>query len=232
MDAFTERHHAFISATYYRIMKAEQFPSFEGVFRMAMQLYAQQRGSRMAQRALRDGRPLDFASYRYYGEWEYTPQSRAENVVASDSAVEGEDLKLTITACPWSAQFLDMGLEEAATAYCDDLDQSIARGFNPYLRYDVLQTMHKNRDFCLHYQRDARLGQEEAYGPKDSGNILEFTYHVAHVYKTFSGLMTAIYKEKGQSLNSRVLEEFARQYGGDMAAELLKYRNHDFNFIG
>lgn len=66
---YTERHHAFLSAAYYRELRDSALPRWSEAFRMATQLYAQQRGSRMAQRALRDGQPLDFATYRAYSEW-------------------------------------------------------------------------------------------------------------------------------------------------------------------
>jgi len=229
MQNYTERHHAFISATYYRIMKEEGFHDFRAAFRMATQLYAQQRGSRMAQRAIRDGRELDFAAYRYYGEWEHTPEADAELSRPTETTILGDDRRMQIFGCPWSSQYLDMDLMDGANDYCADLDISIARGFNPYIVYEVEQTMHKNRDFCIHYHRNAC--NDKDYGPKDPANVRNFEFHCAHVYKAYSEVMTAIYKSKGIMLNAKVLEAFAEKYGRDMADKLLEYRNHDFNTI-
>jgi len=91
--------------------------------------------------------------------------------------------------------------------------------------------MHKNRDYCIQYQRDAKFGNEEAYGLRDPKNQKSFEYHSAHVFKTFSELMSSIYKQKGLSLNARVLEAFAESYGRQMADKLLEYRSHNFNYI-
>ena len=234
MSNFTERHHAFISAIFYKIMKEENYSNFRTAFKMAVQRYAQQRGGRMAQRAIRDNRPLDFSSYRYYGEWVPTPQSLAENPNPETSAErteEGKDLKTKINFCPWSLQYLDMSLLDGADDYCEVLDVNLARGFNPNLVFEVPKTMHANRDHCIQYQRDAKFGNEQAYGPKDPNNQKSFEYHCAHVYKTFSELMIAIYKQKGLTLNAKVLEAFAASYGQQMADKLLEYRNYDFNYI-
>ena len=48
----------------------------------------------------------------------------------------------TVTVCPWHEEFKALGLEEAGLVYCAHLDNSIARGFNPYLVYEVPQTLH------------------------------------------------------------------------------------------
>ena len=160
MSLFTERHHTFISATFYLIVKGEGYHNYRDAFRMAVHLYAQQRGSRMAQRALRDGRPLDFASYRYYAEWQYRPQILAEMPDASSWVAEGRDAKITIRSCPWSSQYIEMDLSDGILDYCADLDQSLARGFNPEIVYEVQQTMHNGNDCCIHYQRDGKVNAD------------------------------------------------------------------------
>ena len=58
---------------------------------MATQLYAQQRGSRMAQRALRDGQPLDFATYRAYSEWRASDASVLGVRTRTEVVVDGAD---------------------------------------------------------------------------------------------------------------------------------------------
>ena len=72
--ALTERHHAFISACFYKELLHACPGNGEATFVMAAQRYGEQRGSRMAQRAIRDGRVLDFAAYCAYGEWAYTEE--------------------------------------------------------------------------------------------------------------------------------------------------------------
>jgi len=232
MSLFSEKHHAFVSATFYRIIKENGFHDYRTAFRMAVRLYAQQRGSRMAQRALRDGRPLDFASYRYYGEWEYTPGALAAMPRHFESVAEGCDVKMIVHSCPWKDQYYEMGLPDGALDYCADLDCSIARGFNPELAFEVGQTlMQEGNEFCVLYQREANIGAESAYGPRNPENIMCWSFHCGHVYKTFSDVFTAVYGEKGAEASGKAIAAFAEAYGDDMAQSLAGFKAHDFSYI-
>ena len=53
MCRFDETSHAFLSACFYRLLKEGEYHDAAAVFRFAVRLYAQERGLRMAQRALR-----------------------------------------------------------------------------------------------------------------------------------------------------------------------------------
>jgi len=225
---FTERTHAFISASFYRLLKEEDLVNYRAVFRMATQLYAQQRGSRMAQRALRDGQELDFATYLAYGEWEYTGQGTQGLNTDSAVFVEGDDLKIHAFNCPWAAEYKELGLEDGGFDYCDDLDISIARGFNPDLTYEVPQTQYHGVEYCVHTIRNVDLQKQVV---KDPANLMPFEYHCAHIYHTFSRLMSAVYGEKGEQVSVRVMEEFAATYGQESADKLQGFRNKDFNHI-
>ena len=235
MQNFTERHHAFISAMYYKLLKEAGFENYRDTFVKATSTYAMQRGHRMALRALRDGRPLNFASYRYYGEWAYTPESMAEmeamGRAATEMTVENDNLHMKIHYCPWSNQYIDMGLTDGAIAYCEDLDVAIARGFNPRLTYTVDKVMHEKRDYCLQCQMCASMGAESEYGPKDPANIKGFDYHCGHVYKTFCQLIASVYGTKGVMINAKVIEAFAEEYGEEMAKVVLSYKDTDFTTI-
>jgi len=235
MENFTERHHAFISAMYYKLLKERGFANYRDTFVKATSTYAMQRGHRMALRALRDGRPLNFASYRYYGEWAYTPESMAEmeqmGRAATEMSVENDNLHMKIHYCPWSNQYLDMGLLDGALAYCEDLDIAIARGFNPHLTYTVDKVMHEGKDFCLQCQMCAHMGEEAAYGPKDPANIKDFGYHCGHIYKTFTQVVGSVYGVEGVKINAEVIDAFASEYGHDMARVVLNYLTTDFETI-
>ncbi|WP_458862587.1 L-2-amino-thiazoline-4-carboxylic acid hydrolase [Acidaminobacterium chupaoyuni] len=225
---FTERQHAFISATFYRLMKEADLHDYEAVFNFAKRKYAEERGSRMAQRALRDGKELDFASYREYGEWAFTPEVTEDPNSCSTQQPENDDLKMTIQGCPWSSQYKEMGLAEGGMLYCSGLDISIVRGFNPALRYEVTQMSYGGNEVCIQYQRDAKLSQSR---PKRPENIRDFRFHCAHIYFTFEKLITAIYKTEGAVLSAKMLEAFAEAYGRENADALLLYRGHDFTLI-
>jgi len=232
-NLFTERHHAFISATFYRLLKEGNYQNFRAVFRMATRRYAEQRGSRMAQRALRDGRELDYAAYRYYGEWEYTKEyiDSIKDQLLIVAVQKSEDYSYAVYHCPWADVYREMGLQgDGGCDYCSDLDPSIARGFNPHLTFKVRQTLHES-DTCIHTQQDAHLEKDGEYGSKVTENIKGFDYHCGHVYKTFSETLRMIYEAQGVILSARVLEIFAEKFGQEMADVLAGYLSTDFNLI-
>lgn len=225
---YTELHHAFLSAAYYRELRSSALPRWSEAFRMATQLYAQQRGSRMAKRALRDGQALDFAAYRAYSEWRGSDPAELGMTTRVETSADGPDQRSRIYNCAWSARYKEMGLEDGGVAYCDDLDRSIARGFNPDLRYEVAQTQYHGCECCVHIQRDARLDRHVE--PLLDG-VKPFEYHCAHLYHSYRRTLCDIYARAGAELSHRVIESFADRYGYMPAYTLLTYSDFDFDRI-
>lgn len=141
MKTFNEMTHAYIAAKFYVHLTEKFGDRGEKAFIQGTQRHAEQRGRRMAQRAIRRGEELDFTAYTRNGEWVNTEEIRAMGCANQMVPSIGEDYTLNIYRCPWHQQFKDMGLTHAGDIYCQHLDNSIARGFNPYLTYDVLQTL-------------------------------------------------------------------------------------------
>ena len=71
---FNEKVHAFIAAKYYVHLTEAFGERGKKAFVHATQYYAQQRGRRMAQRAIRDGKELTYETYCQYGEWVNTQE--------------------------------------------------------------------------------------------------------------------------------------------------------------
>ncbi|MFR8777845.1 MAG: L-2-amino-thiazoline-4-carboxylic acid hydrolase, partial [Enterocloster sp.] len=120
---FNEMTHAFLAARYY-IRLTEQFGDRgREAFIHGIQYYGSQRGRRMAQRAIRDGKPLTYENYCRYGEWVNTEEIKAMGA-ANRVEIGGydPDYIMNIYSCPWFAQFQKMGAGEAGKAYCSVLD--------------------------------------------------------------------------------------------------------------
>lgn len=222
---FTERVQAYIAAKYYVYLTERFQDRGKKAFLHSVQYYASQRGRRMAQRAIRDGRDLTQETYNYYGEWVNTEEIRSEgtaNVMAAQP-----DGSLHITVCPWYEQFRSMGLLEAGKLYCSDLDASISRGFNPLLGYKVTQTMYEG-SCCIHRLAagDVAAGAQKGKNPE---GLRSFSYHCAHTYWTFYEVSCAIFRAEGQQAAEDVLRDLAADYGQEMADELWTYRNTNFN---
>jgi hypothetical protein len=225
---FNERHHAFISASFYRELMSKSPSNGKDIFVLATQRYGEQRGSRMAQRAIRDGRKLDFATYCAYGEWSYTQEYFAEfrhvEVIS-----KSPDYHYHVYACPWHDQYAEMDLIEGACLYCTHIDLAISRGFNPFLDFEVRSILHKDGkcDFVL---KDAQL-EQKGYSVDKSKTQLPFEYHCGHIYKTFSDIVKSILGQKGAEICDSVINCFAAEYGEEMAKVLLSYKNTDFNVL-
>ena len=227
---FNERTHAFISAKFHTYLSKEFGERGVKAFIHATQYYAGQRGRRMAQRAIRDGHELDFDTYLRYGEWMSTEDIKNAGDI-NDVVLKSlsPDYVMHIFRCPWHLQFEEMGLKEAGHEYCEHLDNSLCRGFNPYIPFSVEQTLHKS-DSCIHRAAGANL-KEDTDRQKKVEYIRDFEYHCAHVYWSFNEVTEAIFGEKGAQVNSQVLGDFADVYGQDMADTLTKYKHTNFNVI-
>lgn len=230
MKEFTEKHHAFLAATFYTLLTEAYGERGEEAFILATQRYAEQRGSRMAQRAIRDGKPLTFATYREYGEWVNT-QSVKDEGCGNDGYVVTyhPDFDERVTQCPWAAQFKEMNLSKAGTVYCTHLDKSIVRGFNPYLVFEVPQSMHEH-DCCIQIARGANFPDGQTF-QKHKEYLRGFDYHCGHCFKTYSELVTAIFAAGGQAVAAEALRRFGDAYGSDMADVLTSYKDTNFNLI-
>ena len=226
--AMNERHHAFVSACFYKKLMEIRPDNGKATFVMATQRYGEQRGSRMAQRAIRDGRELDFATYFAYAEWSYT-----EDYFASGMHIEvvskSPDYQYYVHACPWHDQYVELDLIEGACLYCKHIDLAIARGFNPNLVFEVRSTMHKEEkcDFVL---KDANL-EEKGFSVDKDKNQMCFDYHCGHIYKTFSDITISIHGEIGRVICMEVKDEFNLKYGKSLADVLFSYQNIDFNVL-
>jgi hypothetical protein len=228
MTKLNERHHAFISACFYRELMERCPDNGEATFILATQRYGEQRGSRMAQRAIRDGHKLDFATYCAYGEWTYT-----EEYFASGRHIEviskSPDYHYLVHECPWHDQYAEMSLLEGACLYCAHIDLAISRGFNPYLVFEVRSTMHKQGkcDFVL---KDANL-EERGYSVDKQKTQMPFEYHCGHIYKTFCEIVMSIHGETGSDICRKVADEFSLKFGKPSADILLSHGNTNFDVL-
>lgn len=222
---FNERVHAYIAAKYYVHLTETFGERGKLAFIHATQYYAEQRGRRMAQRAIRDGQSLTQASYNYYGEWVNTEEIKAQGIAnRSERTAEGYS---KITCCPWHVQFQEMGCQEAGAVYCQYLDAAISRGFNPELGYVVDQTLH-TADCCIHRLTTGPISEGSERGKNPAG-LKSFEYHCAHSFWAYHEVVETIFQSEGEKVNRLVLEDFARDYGREMADVLWSYREVNFN---
>lgn len=227
---FNEKVHAYIAAKYYVHLKDNFGERGQAAFLHATRYYAEQRGRRMAQRAIRDGQKLTFETYCRYGEWVNTEEVKQLGVANKSEKISTEPDSVThIYICPWHTQFKEMGLAEAGLAYCKDLDASICRGFNPEISYETIQTLH-DHDCCIQIVKKSGLQQGQTIQRRPEG-LKNFEYHCAHSYWSYNEVTAAIFGAEGEVVNAKILQEFSNDYGTSMADTLASYRGTNFNVI-
>ena len=238
---FNEKLHAYIAARFYVRLCDTFGEQGKAVFIHATQFYAEQRGRRMAKRAVRDGQPLTYETYRAYGEWENTKEAKDAGIANRSEVVSTSPVfEFHVHVCPWHEEFKALGLEEAGLVYCAHLDNSIARGFNPYLVYEVPQTLH-SCPFCV--QRVSNLqglapGQKSlpasfdpAKARPEQARRQDFAYHCAHSYWSYARTAAYIFGAAGGQLAAEVLEDIAKDWGEAYANRLKSFQSTDFEAI-
>jgi hypothetical protein len=208
---YNEKNHAYIIGLFYKHLKEAGIP----VFIKAAQRYAEQRGNRMALRALKDGQELTFASYMAYGEWTGTVHMEVTEERDNDSLI------VTVSTCPWAETFAKMGLKDCGMVYCKEIDQGIVRGFNPYLVFELKSVLH-NSEHCVQVFNNIDSA-EEVPAPADGKK--DWQYHCAHVFAT----MAEITKAAGYGdIVDRVKTDYIQAFG-EAALEGIIDTGIDFN---
>ena len=218
---FNEKTHAALIALFYKHLKTAHDCDGVSCFIKCTQKTAEQRGARMALRALRDGHKLNFKSYMAYGEWNSTFPRRSEEVGVYP------DRELCSYLCAWRDTFAEMGLVECGKVYCKEIDRGIVRGFNPDLTFELKSYLHDS-PCCDMVFKDAALGEDV---PKNEEAKMPWEYHCGHVYKTYCENILAIYPKDGQEIIDQVKGDFIQTFGEDAMETVLSYLSTDFNLI-
>lgn len=228
MKGFNEMSHAYIAARFYQLL-VEKFGD-RGVkaFNHGTQYYGTQRGRRMAQRAIRNGKDLTYETYCQYGEWENTEFAKSKGIENQTDVIStSPDFHMEIRVCPWHELFKEIEEVEGGHEYCKYLDASIARGFNPDLVYEVPETLHKS-DKCTQIIRDVNF-DENTDTTKKMEYVKDFDYHCAHSFWAYSEVVEGIFGLEGREISTKVLEDFGERYGREAADIIMKYKYTNFN---
>lgn len=189
-------------------------------FIKAVQKTAEQRGHRMALRAMRDEMPLDYNTYMAYGEIYATIPGKTE------MAGEYPDAETRVYSCAWHDTFWEMDLAECGLVYCKEIDRGIVRGFNPELLFEQKSVLH-NAPCCRLVFKNAALDNSV---PVSGDAKKDWDYHCGHYYKTFGEYVRTVFTD-GEEIIKNVDEKFAERYGENYLDVLHGYLETGFNLI-
>lgn len=225
-----EKHHAFVICRYYfNFLRLLGEKRGKDVFCLASRCYGEQRGRRMALRALRDGRTLNFESYFAYREWAGTPGASEGTQEAAPGCVTQR-----VTRCPWAELFREENAVDCGETYCAEIDQSLVRGFCKDMTLELDGTQHRH-GACTFYFRSAELDAgtpERAASMASPDFVRPMAYHVAHLWKVFSGVCADVLGADGGAVNAQVRKDFAARWGDCALAEVDAWSEVDFTRLG
>ncbi len=215
-----EKVHAYLIGLFYKNLKESHGEAGVTAFVKATQKMSEQRGARMALRALRDGRALNFKTYTAYGEWNSTFPRRGEECGVYP------DRRMKSYLCAWRDTFAEMGLQECGMVYCKEIDRGIVRGFNPDLVFELKSYLH-NSDCCDMVFKDALLGEDVPANPDVK---MPWDYHCGHVYKTYRENILMIF-EDGQKIMNQADAQFVQAFDQQALDTVRGFLDTDFNAI-
>lgn len=219
-EKFNEKTHAYLIGLFYKHLKAQHGDSGLACFVKSTQKCAEQRGARMALRALRDGYPLNFNAYMAYGEWVATFPNKSREIGTYP------DCQKEIHACAWHDTFVDMDLLECGMLYCKEIDRGIVRGFNPDLQFELKSFLHNN-PVCNMVFKNAYLDDTIPRKPESKRT---WEYHCGHVYKTYLENAQAIFGNTAD-LQKSIDADFANKFGETSLSTVHTFMDTDFNTI-
>ncbi len=198
-------------------------------FLFAARIYGENRGRRMAMRAIRDGKPLDLSSYLQYKEWVSTEymRDRGDANQASSSLSDNIYVK-KVTRCPWNLQFTEMGETELGNLYCQVIDTSIAAGFSRSFTYQVPQNLNQGVP-CRHVVENAGISALPDGIRKEY--LKPFDYHCADLHFAFRRTVQSVFGEEGMTVTKQVEQDFREKCGEEMLLYLLSFAGTDFQTI-
>lgn len=233
-DLFDIPHHANLFALIYKAASELYGENGAKAADEGTKLYGQQRGARMAQRALKDGAPLTMESYLLYGEWT-DKNGHSKGYVSAKTPV----YCLDNTVCGWCEAWKNAGLLEYGKNYCSYVDHNLVKGFNPELKLDILQVLSQGGDTCAFRWNGFALEneeQEKAYAEKKATlgdrTLKDFLYHTGHLLSAMKQALTAqLGAEAAEKITLKALVDFSLMYGEEMARAVIKESQQDFTVV-
>ena len=230
-DLFDIPHHANMFALIYKA--AQDMYGEKGALAAdeGTKLYGQQRGGRMAQRAVKDGAPLTMESYLLYGEW-VDKNGHSTNRTSATEPV----YCMECVVCGWCEAWKNAGLLEWGKNYCTYVDKNLVKGFNPELVLDIHSVLSQGGEVCAFQWNGFAMTDPDGYSAKKAalGNrtIKDFLYHTGHL---LNAMTQAIAKELGadaaEKIKEKALADYTVMYGKEMADAVVKESQQDFTVV-
>jgi len=224
-ETLTATHHAMLFAYLAReaVARAGKAEG-ERIVRLAVRRYGEERGRRMALRAVADGLPLTMTTYLAYGEWRASADSMSREVLST-----APDAHTLVYLCPWHEAWIGADLVTYGRLYCLEIDEALVRGFNPSLVIDVKGSRPNGADCCDFVYHDGDL--DDLPPSPGACAVMPWSYHCGHLLSTVSRVLLAELGAPGQDALDAAMDAFRARYGDELAGIIEHESERNFTVL-
>lgn len=229
---FTPTHHALMMGWISKaVVEAVGEEEGERIIRKAVVKYGNQRGRRMAMRAEANGHPRTFANYVSYVEAKLPMRD-----FKMEFLERSPDLRGRTSRCPHSDAWAENDLMRYGRFFCMEIDKALVQGFNEDLVLEVNGTLSNGAEYCdmtfreadFTFVKMAGVAWKKVVRPGRRA-VMPWEYHVGHLYKTLTGVITEELGEQAGDVMAAALEDFTGRYGEAATETVLSYQDTDFD---
>lgn len=180
-----------------------------------MTLYGNERGARMAERALANGDELNTMTNQAYGEWapDYDGQMSFGRLQTEPT------LQTYISKCAWCDAWKKHGLTEYGKLYCVNVDNAVYQGFrSDFVCTPMTSAMSWGGERCeFDWGHPLTKDDVEALNKKKAelgtSCMRDFNFHTAHLLHTITGILKEDLGEACQPAIDNALQEYVEKFG-------------------
>lgn len=226
MTDFKVEHHAMLFAWIAKAAIESFGADGEGAVLAGVRHYGEQRGRRMALRIQADGQKNDLLGYLLYGELKFEDTANVFEIIQKSPYFEFHAQK-----CAWNNIWRENNVLEYGRYYCQEIDVSILRGFNPGFRFEVDGTMTNGAPHCRFLFYGGKLGLLDSlrylWRKRRLGDSAKrsWEFHVAELYNTFLETLSQEFGKSGRQAVQSAMDVFKNEYGAELANRVCSATN-------
>ena len=195
-----------------------------------MTKYGNERGARMAKRALANGEELTTMTNQAYGEWkpDYAGQMEFGTVCTEPT------LQTYIAKCAWCDAWKKHDLLEYGKYYCVNVDNAVYQGFRAdFVCTPMTTSLSWGGERCVFDWGHPLSAEEAAALPekkKELGTscMRDFDFHTAHLLYTVGNTLKAELGKTGEDAVEKAVQEFISLFGQEYYDALGEINHEEF----
>ncbi|MBN1623180.1 MAG: L-2-amino-thiazoline-4-carboxylic acid hydrolase [Clostridia bacterium] len=211
--------HAMVFGLYVRKLKNMLGDEADPIIESMVNLYGNQRGARMRQRAGLAGFDGSMETYMSFGEW-----TSDEGTMDIRIAEKGIPAVTRVYKCPWHAEWEKFGFVSEGEYYCRFVDKALVKGFNELLELGVNSIQTRGDEYCEFVWNGANMDGIRKL--EEVNRIMPWEYHIAHLIKCIE-----LSNEDGIEILDSIFNDIKVIYDVDLSMIEEEYRDCDFSSV-